>query len=831
MTVAAGIETGAGGHTGPGQALHQAKGPGKTQGAVRAVAAQVSSSPKASGAPESFRSNWQAQFASLTSGLDTSKAGSDSPNEIDDPADALTHEAGVGAPAAFPAALTGMAVSLKTGKQQPGSQMAKLAVAMPWTRVGDAAPWLAAQAPRRSEANGRVAGSTLAKASQSPTLASWHSSGTSGFGKSAWGAAPPVQIAEVAMSSPVAAANPSAPISIEIPTPLQMVPATTATNSTMPTGFAANISSDVLTSTDGFAQSANGAAGAQTQVRAETQSTEVEPRDTNDRETVSGTGAAIDSPQAGRTLRSATAVPSNSGLDETEADNAVGTGVQLRASAQSSQVDPVISVVPGTTVRTGRAQQSSLLSMDAGSGSGLPETAKTTSVSVGVHSPAKTLSGSMPQAHTRDQEAVVGEGTRFSETPHMWAQTPEIRSYRPQGLGSFGEGTIAGAKSGLSSEEPPAILKERPEQASSSASSSSSAEIGFNRPDEVVSVEPGISEADGSVQALVALPAPSESSTHPSATGQYPVETSTTRPEMQTSFVSGSRPEPIQAAGFGTAQPLAQGRLPISSNPPVTAAVSATGNSDLTVGKAEPVQGPQRSARGAGAEGRRSPSIQASPVAVSGEPSVLVRDPAMVPVVPNLLSGHAPGSVMTTPDDAFAALDAAAAPGRPTWTHATPRQAEAGFEDPALGWVSVRADLSGGGIHASLVPGSAQAAQDLGKHMDGLNTYLAEQHTQVDSLVVASPVGRGAGSTADDGSRQGMQQGMDQGTNQGTDHGANQRSGQDTQQQQAYAAPESSISLRMTRVDGTGPVQTSAAMVEADGSAQSRRGMHISVVA
>jgi hypothetical protein len=60
--------------------------------------------------------------------------------------------------------------------------------------------------------------------------------------------------------------------------------------------------------------------------------------------------------------------------------------------------------------------------------------------------------------------------------------------------------------------------------------------------------------------------------------------------------------------------------------------------------------------------------------------------------------------------ETFAALDATAAPGRPAWIHTGAQQAEAGFQDPELGWVGVRADASGSGIHAQLVAGSTDAA-------------------------------------------------------------------------------------------------------------------------
>lgn len=84
--------------------------------------------------------------------------------------------------------------------------------------------------------------------------------------------------------------------------------------------------------------------------------------------------------------------------------------------------------------------------------------------------------------------------------------------------------------------------------------------------------------------------------------------------------------------------------------------------------------------------------------------------------------------------ETFSALDAQPGAGGPTWTHGTSKQAEAGFQDPALGWIGVRAGTSGGGIHAALVPGSAQGADELEKHMDGIHNYLTEQHIPVESL-------------------------------------------------------------------------------------------------
>lgn len=108
--------------------------------------------------------------------------------------------------------------------------------------------------------------------------------------------------------------------------------------------------------------------------------------------------------------------------------------------------------------------------------------------------------------------------------------------------------------------------------------------------------------------------------------------------------------------------------------------------------------------------------------------------------------------------EAFTTLDAGEATGKPTWIHAGAQHAEAGFQDPALGWVGVRADTSGGGVHAELVAGTADAAQTLGGHLAGLNAYLAENHTPVETLTLSSPENGWTALGGGNGSGDGMQQ-------------------------------------------------------------------------
>lgn len=170
-------------------------------------------------------------------------------------------------------------------------------------------------------------------------------------------------------------------------------------------------------------------------------------------------------------------------------------------------------------------------------------------------------------------------------------------------------------------------------------------------------------------------------------------------------------------------------------------------------------------------------------VITDGSASVRVPAGAQGALVAMPGDGHAlAGSATSAMDGAparatFAALDAGTGVGTPNWVHAGARQAEAGFADPALGWVGVRADLNGGSIHASLVPGTNDAAEVLRSHMNGLSAYLTEQHTTVSTLSLEDSSGSGVGT----GPGQHMQQGAGQDAGDG-------RSPQPSSQTDAQAA-------------------------------------------
>jgi hypothetical protein len=267
--------------------------------------------------------------------------------------------------------------------------------------------------------------------------------------------------------------------------------------------------------------------------------------------------------------------------------------------------------------------------------------------------------------------------------------------------------------------------------------------------------------------------------------------------------------------------PLADGAVSSESGqspalPPIAGKPESVGSSKAAT------QNTARTAHGAG----KLDSIQQGSHAVEGQVSASAVEVAAM--ARNLsaargavsTAGGTAGSMAAAESGAgetFAALDAESAPGKPTWIHAGAQRAEVGFEDPALGWVGIRADLSGGGVHAAVVPGSIDAAETLGSHLAGLNTYLAEHHTAVEAVTLAAP----QGGWTDSG----------QGTGQAMHQGPGQQSGQETAQGALARS-------RFGPSDGSAGTQAvssglPAGSGEASGSVQGALpgSMHISVIA
>jgi hypothetical protein len=167
------------------------------------------------------------------------------------------------------------------------------------------------------------------------------------------------------------------------------------------------------------------------------------------------------------------------------------------------------------------------------------------------------------------------------------------------------------------------------------------------------------------------------------------------------------------------------------------------------------------------------------------------------------IAGHATG-------ETFAALDSDASV-RPLWIHAGARSAEAGFEDPALGWVGVRAGADAHGVHASVVPGSAEAAAALGGHMSGLNAFLSEHHAELGKVTLAGAENQSGGTS----------------TNGGTGHDASAQNGEPGNRGAGgnLIAESDRVS---TTAEQSGRI---AAQPASETAANGRSGVHISVMA
>ena len=142
-------------------------------------------------------------------------------------------------------------------------------------------------------------------------------------------------------------------------------------------------------------------------------------------------------------------------------------------------------------------------------------------------------------------------------------------------------------------------------------------------------------------------------------------------------------------------------------------------------------------------------------------------------------------------------------------------QAEAGYQDPALGWIGIRAEASGGAIHATLISQSSDAAQVLGGHVAGLHSYLAENHTPVEKLSLASFGGN---------------------TQQFAGHHSGQEAQQDTgqnanQRHTPEAVPEPQLITRTGVVSAARNASPSEGFFTPNQGSISSGGVHISVLA
>jgi hypothetical protein len=144
-------------------------------------------------------------------------------------------------------------------------------------------------------------------------------------------------------------------------------------------------------------------------------------------------------------------------------------------------------------------------------------------------------------------------------------------------------------------------------------------------------------------------------------------------------------------------------------------------------GIAAPQQHPQPSQQQPGFSLGRDVAVMHAPVELSDKQAVNLSLPA---------NGSAAAH------ETFAAMDLGTESVAPTWFHAGAHQAEAGFRDPGLGWIGVRAQTDARGMHAAVVPNSAEASQALSGHLAGLNAYLADGHAGVAAVTLTAPESR-----------------------------------------------------------------------------------------
>jgi hypothetical protein len=160
--------------------------------------------------------------------------------------------------------------------------------------------------------------------------------------------------------------------------------------------------------------------------------------------------------------------------------------------------------------------------------------------------------------------------------------------------------------------------------------------------------------------------------------------------------------------------------------------------------------------------------------------------------------------------DPFAELDARTAAPAATWLQAGTHHAEAGYLDPSLGWVAVRAESSGSALHAAILPGSGEAAQALGGHLTALNSFMSEHHGRSSTVTLASP---------------------DQGQAQGGFNHSGGHSGEGEAQRQSHEGQAQGDAAPFTSTPATDTGTRAQARVHADAHVYEHDGVHISVIA
>ncbi len=334
-------------------------------------------------------------------------------------------------------------------------------------------------------------------------------------------------------------------------------------------------------------------------------------------------------------------------------------------------------------------------------------------------------------------------------------------------------------------------------------------------------------------ESLLETAAVRENLSHPTAPGQdspQPVMEEHVEPLVRLTKPGLDGTETSIAGPASDPPPVAVNAAPVASTPifaPVAESVPViTSKSSLSGGERNSTPGTLRPVRGVE---RHSPT-QSAPPAVEVQPSAPAVDASAISREVAADCGGvstASGTIesataaITDPNsrETFAALDAESASVKPAWIHAGVQRAEAGFEDPALGWVGVRAETGGGRVHAEVVPGSADAAQALSGHLAGLNAYLAEHHTQVETLTLTTPENGWAGQGSASSTGQSLQQGEGQ--------QAGQQMAQSAESGSRFGSSQSAPALPVA----TSEIPTFQGGRDGSMGAERRQGVHISVMA
>ena len=230
--------------------------------------------------------------------------------------------------------------------------------------------------------------------------------------------------------------------------------------------------------------------------------------------------------------------------------------------------------------------------------------------------------------------------------------------------------------------------------------------------------------------------------------GSAPPASSASANALQPALHASLHSHPAAASLEPAPQPLASAANRSASEPPSMHAADA---SSAHVQAAESNATPARNMESTPPAGRSFKSASRSLALPTSNDFASTHTPAQSGAVAIPLHGAAGQSSISSnpsssasaqsaaPRDAFSSIDAATPGPETTWIRAGAHHAEAGYLDPSLGWVSVRAEATTSGVHAAVVPGSPEAASALSNHLAGLNAFLADHHGHASNVTLASP--------------------------------------------------------------------------------------------